>query len=510
MMRLRTSGVRVSVMTRRDRSLRGTTASTGTFDGPMSSPPSESTDRLPLAFEQRPIVVDLFSGAGGLSLGCEQAGMDVVASVEYDPICAAVHQYNFPRTEVICSDAATVTARAVRAAVREGWSAHGREGEWNGVVDVVVGGPPCQGFSVIGKRAFDDPRNQLVFAFARLVGTLKPRYFLMENVPGIGSVRAGETSAAPRLLDLLIEEFEGFGYSVLEPQVLNALNFGVPQDRRRMILIGWRDGQTKPAYPQEQTSGRSRRGIAPSGSGGREEPLPPCPTVGHAIGDLPDLHRYPRSLTDDVIELSESDRESLLEAAHPYARVMLGLDADPSDLSYPRPTDIASVTSSLRTVHAPQVAERYARTPPGRPEPVSRFFRLHCEGVSPTLRAGTHYERGSFNAPRPIHPVHPRVISVREAARLHSFPDWFRFHWTKWHGFREVGNSLPPRLARAVAAQIVSALAVEPSRPSRIAELGDANLLYLENLSAAKEFGADLTRIPRNGLRTRESASAAA
>jgi DNA (cytosine-5)-methyltransferase 1 len=444
-------------------------------------------------------------------LGCEQAGMDVLASVEYDPICTAVHRFNFPRTEVICSDAATVTARTVRAAARKGWTAHERDDDWDGVIDVVVGGPPCQGFSLIGKRAFDDPRNQLVFSFARLVGTLKPRYFVMENVPGMTSVRAGESPDAPRLLDLLIEEFEGFGYGVLEPVVLNAYHFAVPQDRRRMILLGWRkDEAVQPSYPEPQTKGRTRRGMPATTTQGYDVGLPLCPSVWEAIGDLPDLDSFEQSALGDEVPLSDEDLAAMEAGASAYARTMCGEDDDLADLSYPRSWEQSLLTSSYRTVHAADVAERYASTVPGRPEPVSRFFRLHPNGVSSTLRAGTHYERGSFNAPRPIHPYLGRVVSVREAARLHSFPDWFRFHWTKWHGFRAVGNSLPPRLARAVVAQVVAALDTRPERPKKVLELGDRALLYLENIAAAERFGADLTRIPRNALRRRDAARSVA
>lgn len=456
------------------------------------------------AEQLRPTVVDLFSGAGGLSLGCEQAGMDVLASVEYDPVAAAVHKFNFPRTAVLCADAATVSGKAIKDAARHGWKAYGRHGRWDGVLDAVVGGPPCQGFSLIGKRAFDDPRNQLVFTFARLVGALKPRYFLMENVPGIRSVRAGERSDAPRLVDLLAEEFEGFGYRVHEPAVLNAYSFGVPQDRRRTILIGWLHGQTEPSYPTAQTRGRRRQG-GPAAVSSDEVALPLCPSVADAIGDLPDLDEFVASVTSDEIELDEDRLSVVQQRASSYARILRCLDTDSGDLSYPRTWESRVLTSSYRTVHAPRVADRYAATLAGRSESVSRFFRLHPEGASPTLRAGTHYERGSFNAPRPIHPTFPRVVSVREAARLHSFPDWFRLHWTKWHGFREVGNGLPPRFARAVMVQIVAALGAAPQKPGDSVELGDRDLLYLGNVAAAKRFGADLTRIPRNALRMREA-----
>lgn len=453
------------------------------------------------AATRRPTAVDLFSGAGGLSLGCEQAGMDVLASLEYDPIATAVHRFNFPRTEVICADAATVTGETIRTAARRGWKAHGHSGTWDGVLDAVVGGPPCQGFSLIGKRAFDDPRNQLVFEFARLVGALKPRYFVMENVPGIRSVCAGQSAHAPLLLELLVEEFRAFGYTVDDAAILNAANYGVPQDRARTLLVGYLDGQKAPEAAPMQTCGRRRNGVQRPTT----DDLPACPSVADAIGDLPNLDDYDDSLGGDEIAYDRDQYDGTDNDASDYACILRGTIADPTDFSYPRAWSSRSLTSSFRTVHAAAVADRYRATPQGRTEPISRFFRLHPDGVSPTLRAGTHYERGSFNAPRPIHHIHPRVISVREAARLHSFPDWFRFHWTKWHGFREVGNALPPRFARAVMAQIVAALDVDPRVPATPIELGDRELLYLENVAAAKEFAADVSRIPHNAQRTRQT-----
>src|SRR3954471_11326892 len=134
---------------------------------------------------RRPLAVDLFAGAGGLSLGLEQAGFDVVASVEYDPVHAATHEFNFPLTEVLCRRLEGLAPDELVAAAERGRYRHGHAGRWNGRIDLIAGGPPCQGFSLIGKRLMNDPRNQLVFHFFRLVTALRPRYFLMENVPGM-------------------------------------------------------------------------------------------------------------------------------------------------------------------------------------------------------------------------------------------------------------------------------------------------------------------------------------
>jgi DNA (cytosine-5)-methyltransferase 1 len=145
---------------------------------------------------------------------------------------------------------------------------------------------------------------------------------------------------------------------------------------------------------------------------------------------------------------------------------------------------------------------RFAATAHGDTEPVSRFLKLDPDGVSNTLRAGTASDRGAFTSPRPIHPYSPRCITVREAARLHSYPDWFRFHVTKWHGFRQIGNSVPPLLARAVAAQVREALDATPSRPSAAQSLGDHALLRLDMTEAASRYDVPASVIPK---RTRPS-----
>jgi DNA (cytosine-5)-methyltransferase 1 len=432
----------------------------------------------------------------------------VLASVEYDPVHCAVHAFNFPQTEIVCADIRAVDAKSVRDAVGLGWKRHNRPAAWNGELDVVIGGPPCQGFSVIGKRQYDDVRNELVFSFARLVGELRPRYFVMENVPGMASLLAGPGDDAPKLIDELLADFGAKGYTVAPPQTLNAAEFGVPQDRRRLILMGTREDCPSAKYPEAESLPRARRPRGAESAVASPKGSPLCPTVSEAIGDLPNLDSLDGLRYTDEITLTVRGLEKMHSAAAQYARTLIGLDDDDGDYSHPRIWDKTTLTSSYRTIHAAAVARRFATTPQGCSEPTSRLFRLHPQGISATLRAGTHYERGSFNAPRPIHPSHPRVISVREAARLHSFPDWFRMHWTKWHGFRQVGNALPPRLGRALGREVVRAMDAEPRRPTRAIALGAPDLVTLENLQAAEFFGADVTRMPRNALRIRPSPTA--
>ena len=396
---------------------------------------------------KRPVGIDLFAGAGGLSLGFEQAGFDVRASIEIDPIHCAVHEFNFPNCASICADASKVSGADIRKAARLG----------NTPVDVVFGGAPCQGFSLIGKRALDDPRNRLLLEFLRLTVELDARYFIFENVKGI---TIGEHK---KLLEELIVAFCENGYEVVLPyRVLNAADFSVPQDRRRLFLMGAKKGLLLPVYPSADSSKT---------------------TVWEAIGDLPEASEY--------AELNQSDRTSKASfgRSSAYAKRLRESVQDPDDFSHPRLWNRKVLTSSMLTEHTPLSQKRFEDTAHGCVEPISRFLKLDPDGVCNTLRAGTGSDKGAFTSPRPIHPTMPRCITVREAARLHSYPDWFRLHATKWHGFRQIGNSVPPFLGRAVAGQVIRALGIAPAKPSDVLELGPESLLQMVPAAAARYYG---------------------
>jgi DNA (cytosine-5)-methyltransferase 1 len=406
-----------------------------------------SSSRIENGVHRRPIGVDLFAGAGGLSLGFEQAGFDVRAAVEIDPVHSAVHEFNFPQCTSICADASALTGAKIRSAAKLG----------NAPVDAVFGGAPCQGFSLIGKRALDDPRNGLLLEFVRLTKELNANYFVFENVKGITVGRHRQ------LLEELIEIFDAKGYDVLLPyRVLNAADFGVPQDRQRLFLMGARKGLPLPSYPLASTQTRT--------------------TVWEAIGDLPEVN--------DCEELMDRDSSKGVKFGKqsPYVKRLRGTLPDPGDFSYPRDWEPHWLTSSMRTEHTELSKERFAATAHGKVEQISRFLKLDPDGVCNTLRAGTGSDRGAFTSPRPIHPHTPRCITVREAARLHSYPDWFRFHVTKWHGFRQIGNSVPPLLGRAVATQLIRAMKLKPKRPSEPLELGSERLLSMTVSDAARYY----------------------
>lgn len=407
----------------------------------------------------RPIAIDLFSGAGGMTLGFEQAGFDVAAAVEIDPIHCAVHEFNFPQTTVLSRSVVGLSAAEIRRRANIGEQ----------MVDCVFGGPPCQGFSMIGYRVLDDPRNQLVLEFVRLVSELGARSFVFENVKGltVGIQRA--------VLDEIVEAFDSSGYDVRLPwQVLDAASFGVPQHRQRLILMGVKRGEKLPVYPFPLTN--SADGRKPMVG------LPVGPNCENALGDLPDADRFGALATSDSVATSNFGTPS------DYAREMRCLSNDAWHNGYVRNWNPEVLTSSARTEHTDISKRRFAETETGAVEPISRFFKLPPKGLSNTLRAGTDGSRGAFTSPRPIHFSYNRCITVREMARLHGFPDWFRLHSTKWHGARQIGNAVPPPLARAVAGSVMSALGSKPSKPNMVIDLGDTALLHMVMSDAAEHF----------------------
>ncbi|MEO1391832.1 MAG: DNA cytosine methyltransferase [Cyanobacteria bacterium J06634_5] len=396
----------------------------------------------------RPIVVDLFAGAGGLSLGFEQAGFDIVAAVEIDPVHACIHKFNFPNCVVIPGSVTDFSGAEIRQIAGLGAQR----------IDVVIGGAPCQGFSIIGRRVLDDPRNLLIREFIRLVSELQPSYFLFENVKGLAFEKHRH------FLDEIIDELSNLGYALLPVEVLNAKNFGVPQSRERLFIIGTQANYAQPAYP------------APSDG---------LVTCSEALGDLPDVESFEELLMDSKV------RTKYLKNANGYSELMRCSTRGSWRYGYQRLWDPMMLTNSRRTEHSEVSRYRFSQTKPGTREPISRFFRLASDGVSTTLRAGTDSARGSFTSPRPIHYKYARCITVREMARLHGFPDWFQFHTTKWHGARQIGNSVPPPLAFSIASEIMNVLSVRPCKPTKPIPLGNESLLSMDVPSASKYWGIE-------------------
>ena len=391
-----------------------------------------------IRYSSRPIAVEFFAGAGGLSLGLEQAGFDVVLAVDRDGYHVATHKRNFPQGLAVCASVTDLDAEKIRTLL-------GTDRE----IDLIAGGPPCQGFSHMGTRDVLDPRNTLVNEFVRLVLELRPKAFLMENVPGMQS---GATAAIFGHA-LARWENEEPGYLITMPvRTLNAAHFGVPQSRERLFVLGIRrDIAREIQYPAGPADGQPAR-----------------PTVDEAIGDLPRLSVHPEMLDRDWTYYDEP--QSRLSR---YARVLRGMELDPSDYSHPRAWDRTRCTCSAAVRHRPDIAALYAATRPGAMVPGHKLPKLQPHGLAPTLRAGSESEHGSYTAPRPVHLHEPRCITAREAARLHGYPDWFRFYPGKWHAYRQIGNSVCPPVARALGSRLIDALGQKPQRPLEPLELKD-------------------------------------
>lgn len=339
-------------------------------------------------------LVDLFCGCGGFSLGAHQAGFDVKAAFDLDPILTSSYRTNFPKTDLQLRDVRGLSGGEIKDIV--------------GVpVDGVFGGPPCQGFSDIGKRDVNDPRRELLLDFFRIVDELRPRFFIMENVRGLSY------KDARALLDRGISQVSS-RYSILGPVLLDAANFGAATSRTRLFIIGT-DRKRCPPISMEDLLAWQRRPA----------------TVKSAISDLANA-----TLVEDPA--AGFDVWRIVKRGRPseYASALRSADG--------------SFTGNRRTVHQATTEARFASLKQGTHDPVGRHYKLKWDGLCPTLRAGTGSDRGSYQSVRPLHPEEPRVITVREAARLQGFPDSHLFHPTIWHSFRMIGNSVSPIMSKAI------------------------------------------------------------
>ncbi|MEW5857042.1 MAG: DNA (cytosine-5-)-methyltransferase [Cyanobacteriota bacterium] len=369
-----------------------------------------------------PVAVELFAGVGGFSLGVKEAGMDVALAIEKDEQTLATYSQNFPKTSTLCADVQELTGLEIR---RQLELSHRQQGkQWDGKIALVFGGPPCQGISRIGKQDVDDPRNQLIAHFCRLVEELQPTAFVLENVPDL------LLSKYAGLIEPSLRQLQQAGYNTWT-WTLNAKDYGVPQGRKR-VFVGGILHHTSPLLPTTASD---------------------AVTVRDAIGDLTFLSKEAFPQLFDTDELQLNQKQPTLEAEP--SEYILKLE---QVFSSPPTTNPHLLTGCRLTRHTPSVVKRFKATAPGTKEPKSRLYRLKWDGVSPTLRAGTGSDKGRHTAARPIHPTQARVVTVREAARLSSFPDWFRFHRTIWWGMRQVGNAVPPLLALAVGKAIYQCL----------------------------------------------------
>ena len=348
--------------------------------------------------EMKPKVIDLFAGVGGLSLGFENSGFDVVLANECDRDIALAYEQNHKGTKMICSDITTLD-------LQETFSPYANK------VTVVIGGPPCQGFSLKGQRkTIHDKRNFLFKYYVEVVKLVNPRYFVMENVPNLLTASRGYFRKEIEVL------FNSMGYQ-LKMGVLNSADYGVPQNRRRAVIIGKRGGEA-PDLPEPQNVTVS---------------------IWDAISDLSYLN-------------SGEGAEEQSYCNEPQSEYQRKLRAGSSVLH-----------NHVATKHSNLALERLAMIPPNAGKEVlpkehltksiysGTWTRMRKDGISVTIT--TRFDTPSSG--RFTHPFLDRAITVREAARIQSFPDSFQFFGNKGSQMKQVGNAVPPLLAAAIAEVIM-------------------------------------------------------
>ena len=364
--------------------------------------------------DQSLTAIDLFCGAGGLSEGFRQAGFHVLAGQDFDDQAGATFAATHPEAKFIGGPIQDVTPQQLLKAA----------GKKRGEIDVIVGGPPCQGYSVYNhQRGANDPRAGLFREYLRIVKGIQPRWLVMENVTGITSIAGGG------VVREIFEGMKSLGYRV-EMKVLRAEEFGVPQERRRVFFIATRTDA--PILFPEPTHG---------------EGLLPFVTVWDAISDLPKLENGDKAAPRAYAKKPQNAYQALLRGActvvqnHSASRLsrineerMRHIPPGGSWRDIPFDLLPAGMKQAKRSDHT----KRY-----GRP----RKTDLACTILT---KCDVHW--GAY-----IHPVQDRSLTVREAARLQSFPDFFTFHGSSTEQYVQVGNAVPPLLGRCVAESLLLA-----------------------------------------------------
>ena len=357
-------------------------------------------------------IINLFSGAGGFSLGAKRAGFDIAGSVEIDPQAISVYNKNFPNSPLWAKDISTISANQILQ------NFNLKVGE----IDGIIGGPPCQGFSHMGSNNSNDPRNQLFIHFFQIVNDAAPKFFLAENVPGVLSPKNAQ------FIEQALSKVED-KYKILDPIELIATKFGVPTTRKRVFFFGYLEDKMNAVRDIEFIPANTKPICVENALRGLPEKIDP-----HWIREKDGWR--------EIEQIIEGDFGSKL-----YSQIPNGV-GDKKAIA--RLKEKSEVSGCLGTRHTKRLIDRYSKIKQGEMDPISWCRRLKSNGFCPTLRAGTGRDKGSFQAVRPLHPTEDRVITPREAARLQGFPDWFQFHPTKWHSFRQIGNSVSPILAEHI------------------------------------------------------------
>lgn len=359
--------------------------------------------------QQVPKCFSLFAGAGGCSLGFKRAGFDILTALDHDVAACKTYQRNFPETEVRVADINLIDWRELLE------NKDLREGE----LDMLIGGPPCQGFSTAGKRFWDDPRNHLLKSYVKALEIIKPKWFLMENVEGLLTTKKGEY-----ILNA-IEAFIGLGYRIRLEKVYSH-EYGVPQRRKRVVIVGNRLGIDFdfPA-PTNPIGGAIFRDCSN--------------TFDSALSGLPEAH-----LVDSVNDSSRASPQGhyyipqnginkrRIESLLP-GQTMKDLPSELQHSSFKRRAN--------RRVMDGMPSEKRGGAPSG-------LKRLIGSEPSLTITSASTREF--------VHPKQHRCLTIRECARLQGFPDDFEFCGSAADQIKQIGNAIPPLLAETFALHIMN------------------------------------------------------
>ena len=372
--------------------------------------------------KKQPIVIDLFSGAGGFSEGFRQAGYNIVCGVDINEDCSKSYKANFENAKFINRNIREVSSKEILSICNLS----------KGEVDVIIGGPPCQGFSHAGKRLVDDPRNILFKEFVRVVNEIRPTYFVMENVVGLVTMAKG------RFKKEILETFEEVGYTV-DVKILNSADYGTPQNRHRTIFIGNKKG-TPISFP------------SPTHNENGENGLYKWTTVEEAINDLPPLGI---GVGADVMEynnLITSLYQSYMRGDITYEEWLSGFHPENSH------DKMRILYNHWTTKTKEKTRERFIHIAPGcnweaLPEHLKTkgkfsnlYRRLNPESPSVTL---TNIRKTML-----IHPWEDRLLTVREGARIQSIPDYMKFVGNLNSQQQQISDCVPSILSYVLARHI--------------------------------------------------------
>ena len=350
-------------------------------------------------------IIDLFSGVGGLSYGFSKLPQfNIIAANEIEKDIAVAYTLNNPDVKMFNCDINLLTEEMLKNAL---------EGQ---TIDIVVGGPPCQSYSTLGKRRMDDRAN-LFMQYKRILKILAPKAFVFENVVGILSMEKGN------LFKQIQKEFEELGYT-LQHKVLDAVNYGVPQHRERVILVGFKE-KNNFTYP-----------IPTHGEG-----LKPYVALKDALGDLP------------VLKSGEKKNNYASDAKNEFLKFVRKSSTDVVDehIAPKNGEHLIKIMEALKDGQSKEDLPEDIRPKSGYG---NTYAKLWWEKPSTTITRNFACPSSS----RCIHPRDSRAMSIREGARLQSFPDDYKFYGSDSMKRLEIGNAVPPLLSMAIAKQILSAL----------------------------------------------------